>query len=113
MPPYSAMGTERIAPCISTAKAGTVKLTEMSDSPERALMKVEIIMLPTSTRVDWRSSSRSAYSLMGSPSMLSSTMLINSSCCTASRMPLIWPLIPTSTPAVTSSGPPIQSMASL
>ena len=46
------MGTARIAPCISTVKAGTVRVTSTPASPLRALMKVEIMMFPTSTRAE-------------------------------------------------------------
>ena len=46
------MGTVIMAPCISTAKAGTVRWVVISAKLERALMKVEIMMLPTSTRAE-------------------------------------------------------------
>jgi hypothetical protein len=42
---------------MSTANAGTVRFTEISERPENALIKVEIMIFPTSTRVDRPSSS--------------------------------------------------------
>ena len=48
-----AMGTARMAPCISTVKAGTVSVTSTPARPLRALIKVEIMMLPTSTRQEF------------------------------------------------------------
>ena len=50
------MGTVKIDPCMSTAKAGTVTWMVRSAKPDRALMNVEIMMLPTSTKAE-RSSS--------------------------------------------------------
>ena len=107
------MGTVRIAPCISTAKAGTVSRMEMSARPLRALINVEIMMFPTSTSVDISISRSILKSDTACPSTLDSTRLMKSICCTESMIPLISPPSWLKTPAVMASGPPIHSMASL